>query len=60
MCRSLVGPLAPSANTGASGSGGQRGSCGGRGGDTGLLLPSSPAERGRETLQISRADGVFM
>ncbi len=58
MSRRLAGLLDRPASTGASESGGQGGSCVGRGDDTDLLLPSSPAERARETAHISEADGV--
>ena len=54
MCRSLAGPLDQPANTEASESGGRRGSCGGQGDDTGLRLPSSPAETVSKTLDMSR------
>lgn len=58
MSRRPAGPLDRPASTEASESGGQGGSCVGQGDDTGLLLPSSPAERARETLDTSSTDGA--
>lgn len=51
MSRRLAGPLDQPASTEASESGGQEGNCGGQGGDTGLLRPSSPPKRARDTLE---------